>query len=307
MSLESIFFLADLHWILLGTCISTAIYYYILKTWNHFQSHGIPFDRGVPPFGSNFRNLFLQESWTETLKRLYYQHPNDRFIGLFEVGGGISFLIRDPELAKEVTTTNFDHFANKYDVYSSATDPFYHRMLSNLKGDSWKHMRSLLSPLFTGSKFKSVVLPSLVEAKQHFVQGLLADVANNGAIDVDMMEISTRSTIDAFGRSSLGIATDAVNNKDSLFKKTADSIYTNMGSLNGIQQFGINKFPWLTRYLFGTTAVVPRDADFVQDVIMDVVGERERLGVERADALGLLINARKQNSSQEKVDGAQGT
>lgn len=90
----------DVQWILLASVICTAVYQYIVRPWGHFQRHGIAFDRGVPPFGTNWRRLFKGESLQDTLRRVYYTFPNERFVGMYEIGGGASYIVRDPELVK---------------------------------------------------------------------------------------------------------------------------------------------------------------------------------------------------------------
>lgn len=94
----------ELHWILLATVICTAIYQYILRPWNYFARHGVPFERGIPPFGTNYGQIFRDESLDDVLKKLYYKYPMDRFVGMYEIGGGASYLIRDPSLVNSKET-----------------------------------------------------------------------------------------------------------------------------------------------------------------------------------------------------------
>lgn len=102
----------ELHWILLATVCLVAIYHYIVRPWNYFSRHGVPFERGLPLFGTNYTRLFSGESLFDLQKRLYYKFPKDRFVGMYEVGGGAAYLIRDPELVSMIYTMTFDGISN---------------------------------------------------------------------------------------------------------------------------------------------------------------------------------------------------
>lgn len=78
--------------------ILTWLLYDFISSWLFFISHNVKFDLGIPPFGSGWRVILNKESWSQTLKRIYYKFPNEKFIGLTEMGGRVQWLIRDPGL-----------------------------------------------------------------------------------------------------------------------------------------------------------------------------------------------------------------
>lgn len=289
----------ELHWLLLLTAISTVVYYYVIRPWNYFKRHGIAFDRGVPPFGSYYNKWFKGESWLETQKRIYYEHPNARFVGMYEVGGAPSYLIRDPELIKDITTKNFGHFMDRIIEYHGDTDPVYANGLSNLKAEPWKKKRSVLTPLYTSNKFRTVMIPAMIESKRSLVERLIAQVGDGDGKEVDMMDICTRSSIDAYGRCALGIETDVLDNAKNEFKEAADDIVSHMNALSSIMEYSIVKFPRLSKLLFGATALSQSGARFFQRVVKEVATARTNAGVERLDLLGLVVNARQQSNLTE--------
>lgn len=292
----------DVTWLLLWTCIWSAFYYYIVRPWNYFKRHGIPFNRGVPPFGSYYRQIFKLESLTKTLRTLYHKYPNERFIGLYEVGGGAGYMIRDPELIIDITTKYFDHFVDKADSFNSDTDPVYARMLTVLKEDSWRDVRSIMTPLFTGSKFKSIIMPAMIDTQKCFVNYLDKNVvAFDCDTEVDVMDYYNRLVMDGFARCALGIKTDAVTNKNSEFKKAYDDIIGYVASLNGFSRYAIKRFPKLMKHLFGVTALSPNGGQFFENLITDVVKERELSKVEKADFISLVANARNGSKNSELI------
>lgn len=63
-----------------------------------------------------------------------------------------AILVRDPDLIKDILTTNFHSFHNNDAVISkrydslAATNPFFK------EGDEWKEARKTISPMFSQSK-----------------------------------------------------------------------------------------------------------------------------------------------------------
>lgn len=290
----------ELNSALLVLAISIVFYYFILRPWNYFKRHGIAFDGGIPPFGSYYNYWFKGESWMDTLKRIYYEHPNARFVGMHEFGGKVAYLIRDPELITDITTKHFDHFVNRIMEYHDSIDPMYAHGLSNLKEEKWRKMRSTLTPLYTSCKFRTIMIPAMIAAKQALVDGLITQMNKNDEKKFDMMDISTRSTIDTFLRSALGIETDILDNEKNEFKVVADEFLNHMMSLNGIMDYVNGKIPRLSKLLLGTTATSQSGTQLFERLVKDVAAQRTSAGVERSDVLGLVINAKKQDTNLTK-------
>lgn len=290
---------AALHWIFVATLICLFVYHFILRPWNHFQRHGIAFDRGLPPFGTNYRRLIGFESLGDMLKRLYYQHPNERFVGMTEMSGSVSYLIRDPELVKDITTKHFDHFVNRIIEYDEQTDPLYAHALSYLKSDAWRRMRSLLTPLYTSSKFKTIMIPAMLASKKRLMEHL-EEKLDNGMAEVDMMDLATRTAIDSFSRSALGIETDVLENQSNEFKTMSDDILNHMNGMSYLVSSASSSYPRMMKFLFGVTAFSQTAAQVFQQILLDVAGERKQSRVHRQDVLGLVVNVEKSVALDDK-------
>lgn len=59
-------------------------------------------------------------------------------------------LLRDPQLIKQLTVRDFDHFMNHRVLMTEELDPLFGKNLVSLTGQKWRDMRSTLSPAFTG-------------------------------------------------------------------------------------------------------------------------------------------------------------
>lgn len=171
--------------------------------------------------------------------------------------------------------------------------------LGNLKGEPWRKMRSSLTPLYTGSKFRNVTIPALVQSKQRLIEHLLARTCD-GSVVVDMLDVATRSVIDSFTQSSLGIETDVLENSKNEFMECADNAKRNLRTLSYATTLSIAKFPRLMKHFFGRTMLCQKAAKFFEQILMEVADVRERSQIHRLDVLDLVVNVKNPAALEEK-------
>lgn len=82
-------------------------------------------------------------------------YTNFRFIGVYEFRNPI-VLVNDPELIKQITVKDFDHFIDHRFTIDPNVEPMFGRNLVSIKGNKWREMRATLSPAFTGSKMRNM-------------------------------------------------------------------------------------------------------------------------------------------------------
>lgn len=102
--------------------------------------------------------------------------------------------INDTELIKKITIKDFDHFVDHQQMLDASVDPLFGRALTVLRGEEWRHMRSTLSPAFTGSKMRQMF--QLVVGSAQNAVGVLLPEAENGALVSDMKDLCARITTD---------------------------------------------------------------------------------------------------------------
>ena len=112
------------------------------------------------PFGSfnNWNLLTQKRSFLNNLDDVYFKYKQHKLVGAFSISTP-SLIINDMELIKHVLIKDFDHFVDRraftVNPRTKAAKMFA-QMLTLLKGDKWKKMRSTLSPVFTSGKLKSM-------------------------------------------------------------------------------------------------------------------------------------------------------
>ncbi|XP_025157118.1 cytochrome P450 9e2-like [Harpegnathos saltator] len=84
-----------------------AIYYFFFKNPNKFKNQGIPYVRHLPLVGNMGQIIFGQESIPGFLKSVYSEHPEAKYIGMYDFLTPV-IMLRDPELIKSIAITHFD-------------------------------------------------------------------------------------------------------------------------------------------------------------------------------------------------------
>lgn len=295
----------NVHWLLIGAFVVLIFYDYFGRTVRFYKLYNVKYDVGLPPFGTHYRHIFNIEPWRITLRKLYYKYADESFIGLHEFGGGTSYLIRDPNLVKQITIRDFNNFIDRYDQVNADTDPLIGHQLTNLKTDHWRRIRTLLTPMFTSQKFKQILIPSLIETRCELIEFLLEQFDADGSqcISVDMMELSTRTGIDGFCRSALGIKTDSLRKNDGGFFEIGDAYVKHMDNLGAFKYLGIKALPRAMKFLFKCTLTQTNVDNFYRDTFVQIADSRIVKNIQRNDYLRILQTIREKTTADNTSTG----
>lgn len=132
-------------------------------------------------------------------------------------------MVRDPDLIKQITIKDFDHFINHRDIFATSSDDDPHDM-SNLFGSSlfsmrdarWKDMRSTLSPAFTGSKMRQM-FQLMNQVAKEAVDCLKSDQLSQQETDLDMKDYCTRFTNDVIASTAFGLQVNSFKERENTF------------------------------------------------------------------------------------------
>jgi cytochrome P450 family 9 len=79
-------------------------------------------------------------------------------VGTYGAFGSRFLIVRDLEIAKHVLVKDFDHFVDRRPVeLSKKANKYIGGMLTTMTGEKWKTMRSIMSPVFTSGKLRSMM------------------------------------------------------------------------------------------------------------------------------------------------------
>ena len=138
----------------------TFAYFWTTRNYGYFSSRGVFEMPASFPFGTfNSWNLFTQKkSFLNGLDDVYNKYKQHKLVGSFSLSMPL-LIINDMEIIKNVLIKDWDHFVDRRVMSSNPRTKaakMFSQMLTVLKGDKWKKMRSTLSPVFTSGKLKSM-------------------------------------------------------------------------------------------------------------------------------------------------------
>lgn len=117
-----------LHWLIINAIIFAIFYQSVVRYGSYFHDREVKFVRGWPVLGTHYKMLLGKQPQTHAFEDIYNAYPDESFVGMYEVGGGGPvYVIRDPELIKQVTVKDFHHFVNHRFGVNEKSDPLMGR------------------------------------------------------------------------------------------------------------------------------------------------------------------------------------
>jgi cytochrome P450 family 6 len=276
---------------LIGTTV-LVLYWYSTSTFYYWKKKGVKSLKPSPLFG-NVKELALHKrSPAELFQDLYNQFEGERYGGIHQARTPV-LLIRDPDLMKQILVKDFAYFPGKGNRPDLKEDPLsYH--LFNLEGEAWRYIRTKLTPAFTPGKLK-IVYQHIDHYSEKLTEHLEEHAKNNDIID--MYNVLVNFTMDATGSCAFGVEVNAMDDKDSEFKKMGHRIIHANGStfIDILESIS----PSLSKILQIST--FPRDVTaFFKMVMKKIVEYRDENSIMKKDVMHLLMLAR--NKRTEDVD-----
>ncbi|KAK9885346.1 hypothetical protein WA026_010843 [Henosepilachna vigintioctopunctata] len=270
------------------------IYLLIVKPQQYWSKRNVKTGRTVPFFGDNFRIILGKESSSEMFQRIYNKVQNVRYIGIYQFLTPVLFL-KSPELMKQICVKDFDHFLNHKGYLPDGVDELWSKNLVGLKGQSWKNMRSVLSPTFTSSKMKSMFTLMCHNAElfsQHFMK------KTGNVTEVEFKDAFTRYTNDVIASTAFGLQVDSLEDKNNEFYLMGKEVSELSSLRRKLVVFAYQLFPTISTF-FRIPMFGKKIKDFFINLVKETIKIREEQNIKRPDMLGLLIQARKGQPSGE--------
>ena len=202
------------------------IYRWITGSWDEFKKRGIPYAEPSFPWGSsNARTAMMGEiNFFDVDKPLARTEFKDTKIWGYYMMAQPTLVINDETLAKHILVKDFDHFTDlrPFGYESTSKDGMLIKyMFTNMKGDKWKKVRSMMSGVFTSGKLKTMT-PFLVQCADN-METYLANLESSGA-EFEARDLASMYTVDAFASSGFGIENNSFDDPDNVFRRMAMGI-----------------------------------------------------------------------------------
>ncbi|XP_019875690.2 cytochrome P450 9e2-like [Aethina tumida] len=285
-------------WVLALLVCLVLTYLYITKVQSYWRSIGIKQGNPVFFFGENWGTITRTQSFSEMILYVYNMFPNARYSGFYQFITP-TLVLRDPDLIKQITIKDFDHFMDHRTLIPEESDPMFGKNLVSLKGQKWKDMRATLSPSFTSSKMKAMFI-LISECAHDFVEHFKNQ--NQDIITIEMKDTFTRFTNDVIATTAFGIKVDSLKDRTNRFYVMGKDM-TNFSSFwKSMKFFGYFAFPTLFK-LLKVKLFTKEVSTFFKDLIIETIKTREEKGIVRPDMINVLMEARKGLHKYEENSG----
>ncbi|XP_054722229.1 cytochrome P450 3A8-like isoform X2 [Uloborus diversus] len=254
----------------------TSYIWYSRRNDDYWKKRGV---KSLPRF--NYITLYkilTEKPLHEVQLENYKKHG--RILGSIGMGNK-ALSIADPELLKDILVKDFHVFHFRRELKFG--DKIFDNMVSVLKGDDWKRVRTILTPVFTTKRLK-MMTNIINECSQNVINEFDKKQSAGGTVDVKRM--FGTFTLDVIARAAFATKINSLNDPENIFLQHAKSFFGNFS----LKMFIITLiFPtWLVRKLrLGSFD----SSDFFRDVIINVIKERKEKGKRYNDILQLLIDA----------------
>lgn len=271
--------------VILLTLTLVALYKWATANSDFFVKRNIPHDKPYPLFGSQKDLVFGKISFTDNVIRLYRQF-NTSLSGLFDQRVP-TFLIRDPDLLKQITIKDFDHFINHRTVFTDKDGGLFGNALSNMHDEKWKSMRSTLSPVFTGSKMRQMFV-LINEVADESIKFLKKDNAKE--IDFNIKDYFTRFTNDVIASAVFGIKVNSFQDENNDFYVTGKKL-TRLSAWQNFKFMMFSNFKYIMR-VFKISLFDYSYTEYFTRLVMDAMKYRQEHKIMRPDMINMMMEAK---------------
>jgi len=259
-----------------------------------WKEQGIAGPRMFPVIGSSW--TFFRDGSPDCDKRLTQEFGPT--IGVCEFGL-MTLLTSDVELAKDVMVKEFNNFCNRRPNGFPNNGEISDYMMTVLKDDQWRRVRSLLTPTFSTGKLK-LMFQSIGDCSKLFVKNLQKHADDD--TDFEAKVTCGWFTLDVIARAAFGIEVDSQNNPDGEYAKAAKGII-NVNFKDPrlwISLMCPKLYPLIK--LTGYSIINHSSMKFFEKVMDKIIETRQEEGqTERQDLMQLMINAHSDEYDMDEV------
>uniref|UniRef100_A0A182PZA6 Uncharacterized protein n=1 Tax=Anopheles epiroticus TaxID=199890 RepID=A0A182PZA6_9DIPT len=268
-------------------------YAYVTRNNRYFEGKPIPCLPFEPLFGSTRHLLLRKVASHDFMRSIYDRFKEVKVFGMFDLINPV-FVVRDPELIKQITVKDFDHFVNHRPIFGSNLDrdsiALFGKTLFALSDQQWRDMRATLSPAFTGSKMR-LMFDQIVQCSAGVVE-YYREKVNQSDEEHEMKDVFSRYTADVIASCAFGLQVDSYREPTNAFyingKRMID--FTRIQTL--LKAISYRVFPWLMEKL--EIDLFDREASlFFAKIVLETEKTRETSGIVRPDMIHLLMQAKK--------------
>jgi len=280
--------------LLLALLVSLLVLYLVIKARKnkeYFTSKNVAYlwDTKYRMFlGVNRGTIFLYKNVQEIYSIV--KRKANQVAGVTD-SGIPTFVVQDPEMIKNILVKDFDHFPSRRTVVISKNDTLLAKMLVSQKGDSWKDLRTKMSPTFTTGKIKRM-FQIMKKSGDSFVKFLESEVALSEGGEVELSTAYSKMTMDVIASAVCGIDSKVFETREeSVFEQMGNKFRFEFGGFKLLKFMVMAIFPKISD-LVGLSFFSQEVQDFFRRALMSSIKHRQETGEKRDDFIQLLLEVR---------------
>lgn len=282
---DDIINVVSIPWLIVVALVLLFLYKFILENWNFFDKNGIKFIRGLPLLGTQHDFLLGKKAAPDSWKDIYNAYPNESVVGMYSIGGQPTYVIRDLEMIKKITSKDFDHFVNHRFHVEQKSDPLIGRSMFAAQDQQWKDVRLTVSPAFTGSKMR-LMMELVTECTTEVCEYIKSEMTN-GILILNFKDVASRFVANSVATSAFGFKVNSLKDRENEFYVRGYSA----ANLSATKFFAFSSIPKVMNFL-KVKMLKNEDVDYFRKMIRSNMKYRIDNNVYRPDMINLLIEAR---------------
>ncbi|KAL9922238.1 putative cytochrome P450 9f2 [Glossina fuscipes fuscipes] len=274
---------------------------YLFHRWatannDFFLKRGIPHKKPKILFGNMWNLVLKRKSLVDIIVDLYNEHDGSVY-GIFDSRQPV-LLIRDPDIIKQITVKNFEHFINHRSIFGDENDKnnLFGSSLIMMKDRRWKDMRSTLSPAFTGSKMRQM-FRLMSEVAVGAVAYLKCQVMEDPSttLEVDVKNFVTRYSNDVIASTAFGLEINSFVNNTNEFYLIGKKVTT----FTFLQNLRFLLYTYLKELMkiLNVGLFDKKSTEYFMRLVIDAMKYRKENNITRPDMINMLMEARGMISS----------
>lgn len=120
-------------WYLIAIATIAIVYYWIARPYKYWTDRGVKQGPIHFLFGDNWGIMTKKQSFADMVRYVYNIVPNTRYSGMYQFLLP-TLVVKDPELIKQITVKDFDHFMDHRSFIPEGVDPLWSKNLVALTG-----------------------------------------------------------------------------------------------------------------------------------------------------------------------------
>ncbi|XP_033751625.1 cytochrome P450 3A8-like [Pecten maximus] len=211
----------------------------------------------------------------------------------------MNLVVADKEMLREIFVKHFNNFSDRRTLDGFNGD--LEAGLFNVKGDHWKHNRSIISPAFSSGKLRQMV-PLIQEACNTLVKTARNVIKTGDNGQVEMRRLFSGYTMDVISSTAFGIQVDSQENPDDLYVMHAKKMF-DVSQANPWMII-VLLFPMLQPLLLRLGfSLYPHDSmAYFRKLTTQLLEARRNREVGRKDFLQLMIDAQEGRLEKDPED-----